>query len=446
MGFSMSFLLIQPAEPHRGGQVYLPGGLLNLAGRLIAADQKVTVIDLNLDRLERYTKVLLESSIVCITVLGKPYIPGTIDLIRQIRATGFEGQILIGGQAVECMLPARFNGFFGSEVTRVCSDEQLNEVLNLDLPNRYKAGMELALAQLHPQRRRRYLTNEFGLWLSNGCSQDCSYCDALNGVPEKYRHLEALKQEVRYVCDELCQFGHDRLEMYLSNLDGFQPPKRLEAAMQAIHKIASAHGLEVRVRCLSTVAFFNKAIRKDGQLLERLRGYGLRIVAFGADGADPRVWARENKRHNTLKGLHTALEDCLDAGIDPEILMVIGFNDDDLQSMRCALREALYWADRGVVIRPYVGKPILKKLDEHDLVPYLDDPTKLLSLDYAGLASRVTHPSRRQRYMVNTTYLLLIGLLTPVGRNTTFPTVPIEGGRVRRSIARTINRFMPFDR
>lgn len=440
----MSILLIQIGYPHGGQRIYLPGGVMNLASRLMAIGQEVQVIDLDLDDL---ALVALDGvDLIGLSVLGKPYIPGTLRCIATLRARGFTGEIVVGGMGVEEMEPELFRSFFGTEATSSSCAMEFGGGTFPNLPSQYEISMVAALKNLPAERRRTYLTREFGLWLSQGCLMNCDFCDAPNRREEKYRDWESLKEEVAYICEELVKFGHRRFEAYLSNLDGFQNPLMLELAIKIIYKIATKHGLEVHLRCLSTLAYFCKATKNNPALLERLSQNGLRIVAFGVDGADPRTWAREHKNHNTLELVKTAMERCLAGGIQPEMLMVIGFRADDGLAMSAAILLSIYWAWRGVVIRPYLGKPILKTMSVEELALYWQKPDRLLNLDYAMLASRETHPDDRQRRLVNLTYLTVIGLLTPFGRNTTFPIIPFQGGRFRRWVAKVINRLMPADR
>jgi len=443
----MSVLLIQPAHPHRGDQVYLPGGLMNLAGRLIESGLQVRVLDLNFDDLRSHRALVRASDRVGITAVGKPYIPGIISLTRSLRAMGYERPIMVGGPAVERMEPLVFRRLFADErVWQSINDNDLMSVLNQTIATRYVCGMEQALAQLPERRRKAYLTREFGLWLSDGCTQSCNFCDANKGVPEHYRDFDAFLTEVTYICDELQRWGHDTLEVYLSNLDAFQSAEKLERYLKALYGVASDRGITVKARCLATTAYFNKMYRRDSARLARLQACGLRIIGFGVDGADPDVWARENKRHNTVAGVKKALQTCLDEGITVEMLMVIGFNQDGPRALASSILSSLRWTHRGVILRPYLAKPIVQEMSQGEVVPFLRDPRKLRSLDYAALASRVTHPRRAQRWMVNATYLSLIALLTPVGRNTTFPILPEEGNRLRRRLTRLVNRYMPFDR
>lgn len=438
----MSILLIQSAYPHGGRrQVYLPAGVLNIASRLMAIGKEVRVLDLNLDRLS--TIDLDGVELVGFSLIGKPYIPGTLASIQEIRKR-YAGPITVGGPAVAEMDSSIFERLFGGGIIQ--ADANGLAQMFPGLPSEYDTNMVAALRALSPERRRSYLTREFGLWLSQGCLMGCAFCDALQKRAERYRSMESLREEVTYICDELVVFGHKTFEAYLSNLDGFQTPKSLDFSVGMIAQIAAERGIGVRLRCLSTLPYFCKAVKKDSKLLARLYKNGLRIVAFGADGGDPRVWEREHKEQNTLEFLKFALEACLASPIQPEMLMVIGFSKDDSLAMSAALTQSLYWAWRGVVVRPYLGKPILKMMNAEEQEKYFDDPRRLYNLDFAALGSSDTHPDPKQRHMVNATYLAVITLLTPFGRNTTFPVMPMQGGRVRRFAAHVVNRLMPVDR
>ena len=441
----MNTLLIQPRYPHGGKrQTYMPYGMMNFASRLIAAGVQVQIFDLNLDELNE--RDVLWADVVSIAVLGTPYIVGAIELVQKLRSGGFTGQILVAGQGVARFNRVAFDQLFSGRAIQAHEEFEFTQIFVVSLPDQEVTSVEGALKMLSPERRASYLSQEFPLYLSQGCRFNCDFCAAAKHRREQYRDLTVLAEEIDYIASELERIGHYKFEAYLSNLDTFQNPDQLENALKVIHERCQRSGIEVRLRCLSTMAMFAHAARKDPGLPGRLRDLGLKIVAFGADGGDERVWARMGKRHNSLETLREAVEAAQQSGLEVEILMVIGFRNDDALAMYRALKLSLDWAKRGCVLRPYLGKPPIDHMGADELKVYVENPELILNLDYAAFGSKNTHPSRLQRWMVNATYLAVIAALTPRGLNTTFPIIPLEGSRARHALAHAINRFMPADR
>src|SRR3989344_2044662 len=299
----MKIALVQPRYPHGKAQIYLPGGLMNLGSRLMHAGLEVDLFDRNLDPLPDHHKY----DVVGFSVLGPPYIPSAIAETRKLRARGFTGRVLVGGEGVARLEQSDFGCWFGTSCTRIANDSDLARELGPNVPSMYETSMRAMLEKLPIKRQRLYLTREFGLFMSQGCKFNCLFCAATKRSPEMYRSLASLEDEMRYVCEMISGAGQKQLECYLSNLDCFQNVHHLEPRLQAIARIAVEHGLAVSIRALATSRCTTEACAKDPDLPRRLRSYGLRIVGFGADGADDEVWKRENKRHNNIGELRLAV-------------------------------------------------------------------------------------------------------------------------------------------
>lgn len=455
----MTVVLLQPKYPHGGSQIYLPGSLMNLGSRLMVAGVKIEIIDLNLLSLNTPTtrELLRKAAAIGITVLGTPYIPVVISMVRDLRKMGCGQRILIGGEGIIRISPQDFICLFEDygDVVQACTDADIVRALGLGLrrlPRMFEISMQPMLQRLTEKDLRRYLTREFCLFLSYGCVYNCHFCAAAKDMREQYRSMDGLCDEVQYICECLADIGHPRLEVYLSNLDIMQSASALEESLQLVHEVTSAHGIELFARGLATTHFTCHALRRDPNVLRRLHKLGLRTIGFGADGADIRVWARENKRHNTLAELDKAVRATREAGMTPEILMVTGFPEDDLRAMFEACRYSFAQTWKGAIIRPYLGKqgaPGSKAWsDDRVLVErYLKDPERFRLLDYAMFASATTHPNRAQRRLANASYASLLLLMSLMTSYTTAPLMPIpRSSCLTRLFARAWNAIVPADR
>ena len=432
---------------------------MNLGSRLLHAGLEVDLRDCNLDPLPDHTKY----DVIGYSVLGPPYIPGVTAEIRELRARGFTGKVLVGGEGVARLAQSDFDTWFGTGCTRIRNISQdeykqpvydLEEALGLEpgtVPSMFETSMVAMLRQLSEERQKLYLTREFCLFLSQGCKFNCDFCIASKNTPETYRSHAALLDELEYVCARLAQWEHPALTCYISNLDAFQNPPKLEERLRRVEEVASRHGVTPNLRALATSRCTVEACRKDRNLPKRLRSYGLSIVAFGADGADKEAWKREHKAHNTLPELQEAFVSMREAGITTEFLMVIGFQSNPAMALIRAFRFSFEKAWHGAVIRPYLGKSKVPG-NEHweradpEVRNFLANPALLLRLDYAMLGSRETHPRLSQRWLSNAIYLAIIVALAPFDLCPTRPLVPVPTNGLKRHIAKAINRLMPFDR
>jgi radical SAM superfamily enzyme YgiQ (UPF0313 family) len=453
----MRITLVQPKYPHGGSgkrQVYLPGGLMNLASRFMAVGVETDFVDLNL--VNYCWQRLRDADVIGISVLGTPYIPVAVDLVREIRANSISLPILIGGEGVARIKSKHFDEWFaGLNVTQIKNDDDIARACGIDpkdLPSVYRTSMVPMLERERwwaGDHLRLYLTSEFALFLSQGCEFNCSYCAADKARKEQYRDLAALADEIAFICDYLRGIGHYDLRMYVSNLDAFQTPKKFEECMKVIHDIATKHGITLHVRALATSRCTFRACREDTGLAKRLQSYGLEIVGFGADGADEETWQRQNKRHNSLFELQTVCRAMEEAGITVELLMVIGFADDGARALWRDLKYSFVGAFKGRIIRPYLAKSQTPSArwpeDNPQVQSFLKNVRLLINLDYAMLGSKWTHPDFWQRWAANFVYLAIICFLAPFGKCPTRPLVP-NSREFGRRFAMLINNMMPFDR
>ena len=219
--------------------------------------------------------------------------------------------------------------------------------------------------------------------------------------------------------------------------------------LRLVSKTCHQYGITPSLRCLSTSRCAFKACREDPDLPMRLKFLGLKVIGFGADGADEETWARQNKQHNSLSELQEVSQKMEWVGITVELLMVIGFQDDGIRALWRDLKYSLLQAVKGRVIRPYLAKsqtPSARWPENNPLVTvFLKDSNLLKRLDYAMIGSKQTHPRLWHRLMVNTVYLGIIVVLAPFGKCPTSPLIPVPSG-AGKSIATKINSLMPFDR
>jgi len=426
---------------------------MNVGSRLLQCGVEVEFLDLNHQNWEAKRSILNESDLIGLTALGAPYIPDIIKIVRQMRAGGLQQPVLVGGEGINRLESTHFAKWFeGLNVRQVKSDCDIASACDINssnFPSAYETSMVPMLERLTTSQLKGYLTKEFALFTSQGCAFNCSFCAAAKAQKEQYRSCESLADELRFICYHLYCFGHHDLNVYITNLDAFQTPDKLEERLVIIRKIADKYGLTPHVRCLATSRCTFHACRKDPDLPKRLRSYGLEVVAFGADGADEETWRQQNKMHNSLSELQMVCQAMKQAKITVELLMVIGFPGSPWIALWHGLKFSIVEAFKGNVIRPYLAKsqtPSGNWPNDNPLVQaFLKDPSLLVRLDYAMVGSEQTHPRWLERWAVNATYLTIIALLAPFGRCPTMPLFPTPKG-FGKWLANLVNKWMPFDK
>lgn len=456
----MNITLFQPRYPYGKAQVYLPGGLMNLGSRLIKAGIAVSFTDLNLEtfRSAAVRERLGQADVIGFSILGPVYIPIVINSIRQLRDGGYQQPILVGGQGVSRITEEDAQLWFGNlaRVVVIRDDEQLKRELGLEnLSSMAETSMVPMLKTLDPKIVNMYLEREFCLYLSQGCVFDCGFCAAAKKTREIYRSMESLREEVDYICSILAK-TKQTLTAYLSNLDTLQTPAKLEIALRTIKRIADGYGVCVDLRGLATSAYTRLALRQDSEILIRLCSFGLRMLAYGADGANEDIWKLQKKQHNKIDDLDYVVKATQQAGMKAELLMVIGFPGEKSKHVINNIVFSFSHAWRGVAIRPYLakqytpggfwpGKNDMADADDPRVVSLRNDPNLLTRLDYAMLASDQSHSDYWQRLRSNLSYMFIITVLTSLNRCPNRPLAVPRPGR-RGLLARWINRVMPADR
>lgn len=164
------------------------------------------------------------------------------------------------------------------------------------------------------------------------------------------------------------------------------------------------------------------------------------------------IWRAQGKRHNSENDINRCLRTCREIGINAELLMVFGFPEETLRTIAKTVALSLSTLGRRrVIVRPYLAKPAVpgnrRWAEDKKLVKEMvENPDRFYNIDFCAVGSTLTHPNFRLRWMSNLAYLLICGLLTPIGKNTTSPLLPQgEDGWYGR-LAKVVNRLMPFDR
>lgn len=452
--------LFRLSYPYGKSQIYFPTDLLLIAGRLKKEGVKAIVYDLNLYDLPDSDE-LSEQEGFGIGVIGAPYIPGARNLALNLyEETG--KPVGVGGQPIEKLPPEHFDRIFGGEITQVRSDVDLEKLLGISsagLPSPYESSILPALDSIPQEDLPKYLAREFGFFISQGCKFTCDFCAAEKRMPERYRSNEVVEEELVELTKRAKRHGIDKMAMYLTALDLFQSPKPLTETLEVFARTGRDNRMEYELRGLARIDSFLKALEQEPSLEKLIRESGVGVVGFGVDGTTEKIWRSQHKAHKDLSEVDRALDRCKYVGITPELLMVMGFPEDNLGSVA---KNYFYTVAKafthGAVSRPYLAKNFVPGNNgwtdaqyEQSVEKILDNPELFTNLDFATFGSSLTHPRRFHRLISNIAYAAITLTLEPFGRNATYPLMPQKEqrgfiSRAYNKFANAVNKVIPFDK
>ena len=457
---AVNIALLNPRYPYEKDQVFLGGSISSIGARLLAMGHEVDVVDLNMDRIadNRTQEALKRADCIGVSLIGSPYIPGMLELIDQLRARGVSVPILLGGQVIARLEPGQFSRIVAerSSVAQIRDDHDLAISLGCsvtDIPSEQGVSFIPLWERMGKERMVRYLRHEAALIVSQGCKKRCSFCAASKGREETFREIGVFERDLRYLADMAQRNGLQTLEFYASNLDFFQNPLVVALYLRILSAVRNNSGVDIRVRCLSCMDSFIHATEMVPNLGKLLADAGLYWIGFGVDGADPGIWKSQHKAFNKKEDIARCLVLCQEYGVLGEILMIMGFPNDNavtlMKSVGACLMSVL--RRRNVRVRPYMEKPVVPGNDMwakggEMVEKIVANPQLFHNLDFAAIGSPFTHPRTLHRWMCNAAYLLIWAILWPFGRCNTSPLLPQGQSGLYGRIARWVNHIMPFDR
>jgi hypothetical protein len=446
-------VFIQPRHPNAPstgfGQIYLPTALLTAASRAMTAGGNLTIHDENLRTVS--AEELREADYVCTNTIGPSCLPTTIDLQRRIQKTNPEMKFLMGGQVISSLdrLPyvaaPRFDRLFGPSAENGNSDAILEQRLGLQkLAPASETSLIPAYELLKNEDLKAYLSTRFSFFVAQGCKYKCTFCSAVNGVPETYRATEVMKHDLGWLVQKAISFDISQLTMYMSNLDISQTPGKLMEFAAAVKDVKTqAPGFSIQLTALSTVAEFKKIEKNHPNALYAMIEAGLTNLAFGVEGMSPDYWSKLKKGHNKMDDCYNMIRDSVERfGLTTEILLTPGHEHETPETLATTVDYAEYMKEKygdKVVIRPYAAKVWLTgnagwhggKYDAQ-IEEVMKNPELFQNLDINALQSRLVEPDDKKRDLVNKAFVHLCEL----SKGDAPYLLPIEKGSSADEIAR----------
>ena len=236
----------------------------------------------------------------------------------------------------------------GESLSGTVISEQINDLDSLPFPrwdlvteDRRKLGVKLFT---------RPVGGGYPLLASRGCPEFCTYCPHRILAGYRARSIANIADELERLCDQ-----HPR--PYVIFRDPLFSEQR-ERCLELCDQIA-ARGLTL------TFEAETRLDRLDTDLLNRLYTAGFRAMSFGVESLDPATLKKSGRRPIPQTHQRQIMEHCRKLGIVTAAFYVLGFLQDDWNSIAATID---YATDLGStfaqfkMLTPYPGTPMFKQI------------------------------------------------------------------------------------
>src|SRR5712671_488025 len=270
--------------------------------------------------------------------------------------------------------------------TGIATSEAINDLDSLPFP-RWDLVTEGRTRPLGIQWSSRPVGGGFPLLASRGCPEFCTYCPHRILAGYRARSIKNIVDEMERLCDQVRQ-------PYVIFRDPLFTEQR-ERVIELCDEIA-ARGLTL------TFEAETRLDRLDVDLLDRLHGAGFRAMSFGVESLDPVTLKKSGRRPIPQAHQREIIEHCRRKGIVTAAFYVLGFLQDDWNSIAATID---YATDLGStfaqfkILTPYPGTPMFKQL-----APLL---TETDWEKYDGYTPTFRHPNLTEsdlRYLLGAAY------------------------------------------
>ena len=190
----------------------------------------------------------------------------------------------------------------------------------------------------------------YPLLASRGCPEFCTYCPHRILAGYRARSIQNIVDEIERLCDQVRR-------PYVIFRDPLFTEQR-ERVLALCDEIR-ARGLEL------TFEAETRLDRLDVELLDRLYAAGFRAMSFGVESLDPKTLKKSGRRPIPEAHQRQVLDHCRQLGIVTAAFYVLGFLQDDWNSIAATID---YATDLGStfaqfkILTPYPGTPMFKQI------------------------------------------------------------------------------------
>jgi radical SAM superfamily enzyme YgiQ (UPF0313 family) len=191
----------------------------------------------------------------------------------------------------------------------------------------------------------------FPLLASRGCPEFCTYCPHRILAGYRARSISNIVDEIERLCEH-----HDRpYVIFRDPLFSEQRDRCLELCdMIKARRLKFSFEAETRLD------------RLDRELLERLHSAGFRAMSFGVESLDPATLKKSGRRPIPQAHQRDIMEQCRRLGIVTAAFYVLGFLQDDWNSIAATIDYAIDLGSTFAqfkILTPYPGTPMFKQLE-----------------------------------------------------------------------------------
>src|ERR1700674_1323024 len=253
--------------------------------------------------------------------------------------------ILNGEPEAAVMRLAQGEMFSGNVIS-----EQINDLDSLPFP-RWDLVTEDRVRPFGIQWSSRPVGGGFPLLASRGCPEFCTYCPHRILAGYRARSIANIVDEIERLCDR-----HRRPYVI------FRDPLFSEQRDRCLELCD-----EIQARGLTfTFEAETRLDRLDPELLNRLYAAGFRAMSFGVESLDPATLKKSGRRPIPQAHQREIVEHCRKLGIVTAAFYVLGFLQDDWNSIAATID---YATDLGStfaqfkMLTPYPGTPMFKQIE-----------------------------------------------------------------------------------
>jgi len=254
--------------------------------------------------------------------------------------------------------------------------EQINDLDSLPFP-RWDLVTEDRGRRLGIKWSSRPVGGGYPLLASRGCPEFCTYCPHRILAGYRARSIANIADELERLCDQV----HRPYVIFRDPLFSEQRDRCL-----ALCDEIQSRGLTL------TFEAETRLDRLDVELLDKLYAAGFRAMSFGVEATDPVTLKKSGRRPIPEAHQRQIIEHCRKKGIVTAGFYVLGFLQDDWNSIAATID---YATDLGStfaqfkILTPYPGTPMFKQLE-----PLL---TEADWENYDGYTPTFKHPNLTER-------------------------------------------------
>ena len=238
----------------------------------------------------------------------------------------------------------------GEVPSGIVVSEQINDLDSLPFP-RWDLVTEDRGKKLGIKWSSRPVGGGYPLLASRGCPEFCTYCPHRILAGYRARSIANIVDEIERLCDQVRR-------PYVIFRDPLFTEQR-ERVLELCDAI-KARGLKI------TFEAETRLDRLDIELLDRLYDAGFRAMSFGVESLDPATLKKSGRRPIPQTHQREIIEHCRKKGIVTAAFYVLGFLQDDWNSIAATID---YATDLGStfaqfkILTPYPGTPMFKQIE-----------------------------------------------------------------------------------